>query len=374
MKSKLFDAAMSDLLLPKESLPGQDTLNTYFLDVAAAVRSIVGKPDTIRELATRILQMIPPQYTKVFLVCDTYQQNSIKAGEREARGASNRYFLASQDMKMPYDFAVFLRNGSNKEMLFNLIQQAIVDGKSSLQGRTIFFSNKRDCMMINEDQASLVPSLSCNHEEADTNFVALVCAANVRQGDSVMVQSPSADVDILTLFVSHNFGDITIYIDNGTGKNRKIINVTFSELSAREKIALIGLHAFSRNDYVSAFFRKGKCAFWKAMLKQSQFLEALCHLGKELEVTNDLLFKVLEKFLCFLYGFPKHEELNALCRSIFWNKFKKKKQVVDLSLLPPCLDNLQFHVMRANYVGYIFRNADRLFMDVDDPTLDGTNK
>ena len=101
VKSKLFDAAMSDLLVvPKESLPGQDTFNTYFLDVAAAVRSIVVKPDTIRELATRILQMVPPQYTKVFLVCDTYQQNSIKAGEREARGASNRYFLASPDIKL----------------------------------------------------------------------------------------------------------------------------------------------------------------------------------------------------------------------------------------------------------------------------------
>ena len=60
--------------------------------------------------------------------------------------------------------------------------------------------------------------------------------------------------------------------------------------------------------------------------------------------------------------------MNALRRSIFWDKFKKKKQVVDLSLLPPCRDNLQFHVMRANYVGYTFRNADRLFMDVDDPT------
>ena len=178
----------------------------------------------------------------------------------------------------------------------------------------------------------LVPSLSCNHEEADTKLVALVCAANVRQGDSVMVRSPSADIDILTLFVSHNFGDITIYVDNGTGKNRKIINVTSSELSAREKIALIGLHAFSGNDYVSAFFRKGKCAFWKAMLKQSQFLEAFCHLGKELEVTNDL-FKVLEKFICFLYGFPKHEEVNALRRSIFWDKFKKKKQVVDLATI-----------------------------------------
>ena len=56
--------------------------------------------------------------------------------------------------------------------------------------------------MINEDQAIFVPSLSCNHEEADTKLVALVCAANVRQGDLVMVRSPSADIDILTLFLT----------------------------------------------------------------------------------------------------------------------------------------------------------------------------
>ena len=37
-------------------------------------------------------------------------------------------------------------------------------------------------MMINEDQAIVVPSLSCNHEEADTKLALLVCAANVRQG------------------------------------------------------------------------------------------------------------------------------------------------------------------------------------------------
>lgn len=60
MKSKLVDAAVSDLLIvPKENLPGQDTLYTYFLDVAAAIRSIVRKPDTIRELAAKILQMAP---------------------------------------------------------------------------------------------------------------------------------------------------------------------------------------------------------------------------------------------------------------------------------------------------------------------------
>ena len=121
-----------------------------------------------------------------------------------------------------------------------------------------FFSNKRDCMMINEDQAILVPSLSCNHEEADTKLVALVCAANVRQRDSVMVRSPSADIDILTLFVSQNFGDITIYIDNGTGKNRKIINVSRLQNCRQERRArLSGFTHFPDMTMYQLSFAKG---------------------------------------------------------------------------------------------------------------------
>lgn len=109
------------------------------------------------------------------------------------------------------------------------------------------------------------------------------------------------------------------------------------------------------------------------MLKQREFVEAFGHLGQDLEVTGDL-FKALERFVCFLYGFPKNEEVNTVRRCIFWDKFKKKKQVVDLSLLPPCRDNLHFHVMRSNYVAYIFRKADKLLVDIDDPTKHGWNE
>ena len=56
-------------------------------------------------------------------------------------------------------------------------------------------------------------------------------------------------------------------------KIRKIIEVTSSQLSAEEKKALIGVHVFSGNDYVSSFFRKGKSAFWKLALKKQEFLQ-----------------------------------------------------------------------------------------------------
>ena len=46
-------------------------------------------------------------------------------------------------MKVPHDFAGFLRNNSNKEMLFDLIQQSNEEDRASLEDRTAYFSNKK---------------------------------------------------------------------------------------------------------------------------------------------------------------------------------------------------------------------------------------
>ena len=67
-------------------------------------------------------------------------------------------------MKLPYDMTTFLQNGKNKELLFNLIR-------------------------------------------AESN------------GNNIMVRSPSGDIDILVLFILHQFGGKTVFIDNGVGKN-----------------------------------------------------------------------------------------------------------------------------------------------------------
>ena len=67
-------------------------------------------------------------------------------------------------MKLPYDMTTFLQNGKNKELLFNLIR-------------------------------------------AESN------------GNNIMVRSPSGDIDILVLFILHQFGGKTVLIDNGVGKN-----------------------------------------------------------------------------------------------------------------------------------------------------------
>ena len=208
------------------------------------------------------------------------------------------------------------------------------------------------------------PPRNSDPEEADTKLVALVCAANVPSEESIMVRSPSGDIDILILFVAHDFRDTKGFIDNDTGKNRKIIEVTSSQLSAKEKKALIGVHAFSGNDYVSWFFWNGKSAFWKLALKKYEFLQLICKLGLEFHV-NQQLFDGLEKFVCFLYGFPKKATVNDVCKSIFWTKLDKKKKVVDLNVLPPCKNNLKYHIIPSNYVAYIFHHANQLVLDIE---------
>ena len=70
-------------------------------------------------------------------------------------------------MKLPYDMPMFLRNVSNKEMLFNLIEQAFIEDKHRLQNRVIFLSNKDHCQKISCFEASIVSEKASDHEEAD---------------------------------------------------------------------------------------------------------------------------------------------------------------------------------------------------------------
>ena len=102
-----------------------------------------------------------------------------------------------------------------------------------------------------------------------------------------MIRSPSGDIDIITLFIGLHFSDTQILIDNGSGKNRKIIDATSSGLSPDHRRALLGMHAFSGNDYVCSFFRKGKQAVWKAVAKNNAFAELFSSLGTEVTASEE---------------------------------------------------------------------------------------
>ena len=125
---------MSDLVtVDKTNLPGHDFMNMYFLDLASIVRTKLKGCFTITQLTWQIFHSVPDQFSIIYFVCDIYQQKSIKNAERLFCGSSQWYILKSPDMKLPADMQKFLRSGANKEMLFNLIEVALKEGKKKIK-------------------------------------------------------------------------------------------------------------------------------------------------------------------------------------------------------------------------------------------------
>ena len=226
-----------------------------------------------------------------------------------------------------------MKNGEYKESLFNLIERAIVEGKGDLSDKTIYFFNQSECKKKARCKVSVSHELCSDHKEADTELVPLVQAAHITPGEAVMVPSPSGDT-ILALFVTHDFNGVQVLVDNGAGKSRKVIDITYSTLPDDKRKALLGLNAYSSNDYVSSFFRKWKTAFWKDMLQTSEFDEMFAALGSMAHASDELT-QDLEKFVCFLYGDQRIRSVDKLRYKMFMQKFEKEGKVLDLSLLPP---------------------------------------
>ena len=54
-----------------------------------------------------------------------------------------------------------------------------------------------------------------------------------------------------------------VFLDYGTGNNRKSIKLCDVILPDIDKSCLIGFHTFTCNDFISSFFRRGKLQCWK---------------------------------------------------------------------------------------------------------------
>ena len=96
----------------------------------------------------------------------------------------------------------------------------------------------------------MVTEKSSDHEEAGPKLTALVEAANIANGKTVLMRSPSGGIDIIVFFTLHKLDKITILIDNGVGKSRKIMHMSTSLLCQQKRKALAAVHTFSANDRV----------------------------------------------------------------------------------------------------------------------------
>ena len=118
-------------------------------------------------------------------------------------------------------------------------------------------------------------------------------------------------------------------------------------------VALLGLHAFTGCDTVSAFSGKGKVIPFKLVFENQKFITAFSKVGVDLNM-SDNLFKSLQEFTCQLYSKgTKVTEVNTLC----YNLFRSKCGKIDSSQLPPYENVLRLHAKRANYQAFLWHQC-----------------
>ena len=108
------------------------------------------------------------------------------------------------------------------------------------------------CETDTSERVENIEELRTNHKEADTKIYyhneETVC----------VVRSSSGDIDIPVIHLANQMPNLPVYVDNGEGKNRKVLDLSSCSLSKDQKKALLGMHAFTShgNDYVSSFYGK----------------------------------------------------------------------------------------------------------------------
>ena len=121
---------------------------------------------------------------------------------------------------------------------------------------------------------SEIDSLQSNQEETDTRIVIYIKYAEDQGFKSVVVHTPDTDVFFILLFHTHDL-EITIYVDIGTGKKRRLVNVSELALTLGKGwcTTLLGFYVFTGEDCANVFKGKGKVTPLKKLLKTPRFHE-----------------------------------------------------------------------------------------------------
>ena len=138
---------------------------------------------------------------------------------------------------------------------------------------------------------------------------------NVGEKTIGALQSHSGDIDIPVILLANEVENLRVYIDNGAGQHRKFLDLSSCDLLHIQKQALLGVHAFSGNDYISSLMRKGKKACWNLVKENSEFLAAFSEIGTE-ETASDNLVNTLERCVCQLYGEKSLASANKVLKKI----------------------------------------------------------
>ena len=132
----------------------------------------------------------------------------------------------------------------------------------------------KNCTKLTLSSCTTLEDYQSNQEEAVTEIIlhASKLSNHLPENKDIVIRSHSGDVDINILAISIlDSKQKQIFIDLGKGTSRKGACLSEIKLTSLEKKCILGLHAFSGNDYISSCFRKSKLSCGKAMKSSNKF-------------------------------------------------------------------------------------------------------
>ena len=140
-------------------------------------------PDKFGDLAIFLLKKIirlatQHHSTEINFITDRYPDVSIKNAERGERAAtgSERICIYGREQSVPKQWRKYLADGSNKESLVEFLLEEWSKCPIALyEGVTLFMAHGETCHALRGDGNEIcvdpIPSLRCDHEEADTQML-----------------------------------------------------------------------------------------------------------------------------------------------------------------------------------------------------------
>ncbi len=341
-----------------EQLPGNcASIN----DGMNLVQKVKGDQATFGDVASTVLSIALSegcQSSRIYVVFDImYKYNSIKNSERTVRGGETGHQLQSiTATQIVRQWRTFLSRIANKNSLISFIVNEWRKAwcREKLNGKVLYATVDDKCYKITSQGSDKVAALHCTQEEADGRLLVHASHAASEGYQGTVICSEDTDVFVMSLAFQDRIG-AQLFQKCGTKNRRRIVDIQRIADSVGIDVcrSLIGMHAYTGCDSVSAFAGKGKARALKLLMSNSDHQETFIELGQEWNLSQELLEK-LEAFTCLLYA-PKAS--TSQVNKLRYHLFCAKKGEIESHQLPPCKDCLTNHAQRANYQAGIWRRC-----------------
>ena len=174
------------------------------------------------------------------------------------------------------------------------------------------------CWKITSDMCEEVPALESQHEEADGRMLLHAAHASAEGFPAMVICAEDTDVFILCLAFNDQI-DAPLFKKCGTRNRTRLVDITKVAASIGSKVckALVGMHAFTGCDTVSAFGGKGKLRALQILKGNEEIQDYFIKVSEQWKPPPELQVR-LEEFVCQLYAAkPSTTNIDELRYNLF---------------------------------------------------------